>query len=65
MLVPNTLAGPPIVRFFVEAAFALAGTEAFVAGAGAEPRVRPGPSKASFDCLPQRLPIGVAGVDRN
>lgn len=56
---PNVLGGPPTVRF-ADPAFAVAGTEAFVAGAGAEPKVRPGPSKPSLDCLPQRLPIGVA-----
>lgn len=44
--------------------FALDGTEALVAGAGAEPRVRPGPSKPSLDCLPQRLPICVAELGR-
>ena len=58
---PNVLGGPPTVRFD---AFAVAGTEAFVAGAGAEPRVRPGPSKPSLDCLPQRLPMGVTGIYR-
>lgn len=64
LLPPTVLPDPPTAWFLVEAAFALAGTEAFVAGVGAEPRVLPGPSKASLDCLPQRLPIGVAGVDR-
>lgn len=35
-----------------------AGTEAFVVGAGAEPKVRPAPWKlSSLDCLPQRLPM--------
>ena len=58
---PNVLGGPPTVRFD---AFAVAGTEAFVAGAGAEPRVRPGPSKPSLDCLPQRLPMGITGIYR-
>lgn len=61
LLSPSVLGGPPTVRFGVDAVFALVGTEAFVAGAGAEPRVRPGPSKPSLDCLPQRLPIGVSG----
>lgn len=64
LLSPNVLGGPPTTRFGVDPAFALAGTEAFVAGAGADPRVRPGPSKASLDCLPQRLPIGVAEEPR-
>ena len=66
LLSPSVLGGPPTMRFGVDPAFALAlaGTEAFVAGAGAEPRVRPGPSKASLDCLPQRLPIGVAEEPR-
>jgi hypothetical protein len=45
------------VRFAV----AGAGTEAFEAGAGAEARVRPGPSKPSLACLPQRLPMEVGG----
>jgi hypothetical protein len=62
---PNVRGGPPTVRFGVDPvpAFAVDGTEAFVAGAGAEPRVRPGPSKPSLDCLPQRLPMGVVGVE--
>lgn len=60
LLSPSVLGGPPTMRFCVDPVLAVAGTEAFVAGAGAEPRVRPGPSKPSLDCLPQRLPIGVA-----
>ncbi|KAF9695959.1 hypothetical protein EKO04_005813 [Ascochyta lentis] len=63
LLSPNFRGGPPTVRFALDPAFAVVGTEAFVAGAGADPRVRPGPSKPSFDCLPQRLPIGGAGWD--
>lgn len=51
---PSVLAGPPTFGF----AFAtLLGTLALVAGVGAEPRVRPWPSKLSLDGLPQRLPI--------
>lgn len=57
---PNVLAGPPTLGFGFEAVLALVGTEALVAGAGAEPRVRPGPSKPSLDSLPQRLPIDVS-----
>lgn len=59
LLSPSVRGGPPTVRF---GAFALApaGTEAFVAGEGADPSVRPGPSKPSLDCLPHRLPIAVA-----
>jgi hypothetical protein len=54
LLSPRVRGGPPTVRFAV----AGAGTEAFEAGAGAEARVRPGPSKPSLACLPQRLPMG-------
>lgn len=46
--------GPPTFGF---GAAALLGTDARVVGAGAEPSVRPGPSKLSLDCLPQRLPM--------
>lgn len=53
---PNVRGGPPTVRFGA-LAFAPAGTEALVAGAGAEPSVLPGPSRPSLDCLPHRLPM--------
>jgi hypothetical protein len=53
---PSVLAGPPTVRF--PAVAALPGIDALVAGAGASPRVRPGPSKFASDCFPQQLPIG-------
>jgi hypothetical protein len=56
---PNVRGGPPTVRFGAFA-FAPVGTEALVAGAGAEPSVRPGPSRPSLDCLPHRLPMNVA-----
>jgi hypothetical protein len=49
---PSVRGGPPTVLFG-----ALAGMLALVAGAGAEPTVRPWPSKLSLDCFPQRLPI--------
>lgn len=52
---PRVRGGPP--TFLAGAVATLAGMEALVAGGGAEPRVRPGPSKPSFDCLPQRLPM--------
>jgi hypothetical protein len=62
LLSPSVRAGPPTVLFGALAT--LLGTDALVAGAGAAPRVRPWPSKLSFDCLPQRLPIGgFAGVE--
>lgn len=57
---------PPTVRPGpVTFGFALDGTDALVAGAGAEPSVRPAPWKfSSFDDLPQRLPIVVGkGVE--
>lgn len=59
LLSPNVRGGPPTVRF---GALALApvGTEALVAGAGAEPSVRPGLSKPSLDCFPHRLPMNAA-----
>lgn len=63
LLSPNVRGGPPTMRFLLDPAFAAAGTEAFVAGAGADPRVRPGPSKPSLDSFPQRLPIDFAGWD--
>lgn len=37
--------------------FAGTGTRAFLAGAGADSSVRPGPEKLSLDCFPQRFPI--------
>lgn len=64
LLPPNVLGGPETLGFEdVPSALVVfatrAGTDAFVTGAGAEPRVRPGPWKlSSLDCLPQRLPIG-------
>jgi hypothetical protein len=54
LLSPNVRAGPPTFGFGVAT---LCGTDALVAGAGADPSVRPCPSKLSLDCLPQRLPI--------
>lgn len=51
---------PPTVR---PGPVSLAGTDAFVAGAGAEPTVRPAPWKfSSLEDLPQRLPIEVVNV---
>jgi hypothetical protein len=52
LLSPSVRGGPPTVLFG-----AVAGIDALVAGAGADPTVLPWPSKLSFDCLPQRLPI--------
>jgi hypothetical protein len=56
---PSVRGGPPTVLFG-----ALAGMLALVAGAGAEPTVRPWPSKLSLDCFPQRLPICVVAERR-
>lgn len=67
---PSLLLPPPTVRPGpVTLGFALlgppsfatrAGTDALVAGAGAEPSVRPGPWKfSSLEDLPQRLPMGM------
>jgi hypothetical protein len=53
LLSPNVRGGPPIFGFWI---VTLLGTDAFVTGAGADPSVRPCPSKL-LDCLPQRLPI--------
>lgn len=55
---PSVLGGPPTFGFD---AATLLGTAALVAGAGADPSVRPWPSKLLLDCLPQRLPICTAG----
>jgi hypothetical protein len=52
---PSVRGGPPTVLFGALAT--LLGIVALVAGAGAEPTVRPWPSKLSLDCFPQRLPI--------
>lgn len=54
LLSPRVRGGPPT---FGLGAVALLGTDALVAGSGAEPRVRPCPSKLSLDCFPQRLPM--------
>jgi hypothetical protein len=54
LLSPSVRGGPPTFGFGGATLF---GTDALVAGAGADPRVRPWPSKLSFDCLAQRLPI--------
>lgn len=60
LLSPKVRGGPPTVRFGELAT--LLGTEALVVGAGAEPNVRPWPSKLSLDSLPQRFPMAIASV---
>lgn len=64
LLPPTACAGPPTFGFDFEAALpsfvTRAGSEAVVAGAGAEAKVRPLPWKlSSFDGFPQRLPMDV------
>jgi hypothetical protein len=54
LLSPSVRGGPPTFGFGGATLF---GTDALVAGVGADPSVRPEPSKLSLDCLPQRLPI--------
>lgn len=54
LLSPSVRGGPPTFGF---GGATLLGIDALVAGVGADPSVRPAPSKLSLDCFPQRLPI--------